>query len=1830
MGNGVSQPVNCQLEWRGNVSKLAIKESRLSRQSHDPAVSEEWRDSTIVSTQPVSIDGEGSCIRISVDSGSVLRIGLTKNDPNTDANFLESSVFEKEDGFGMNPETRKLYIEKSYNLLYFGKEDNLREYECDMSDTLWFYVITIYGSPNIAVNKEDGTSTVQMTRLRNNGIAPDLETCKTKEPLVRNIVYYIKWSMSLKNDTVAAKPPEHGLLRIALVSQDNTIKWESTSAVFDQWFNGIIAIKLNDSGLVEHNLLVRPNMSSLQVNSKLPNETSVYLRTDFSCGQIEIDKMSGKTAVKQQNGSIMLLELSQIPQNELYLKQDIVKTCAELVRLDFGCNPMKCVAQFRTVLPPTGRAGLMGSLCSKTEVLKETKLAQVFVPRTLERNDIEEYFTRENVGGGECTIHKLPDEDDDESCWLITFTEDRLARDIWLRGLHIINKHVAHVLPFYNELGRAEKSKNGEYGRLPSDKNEKIKMAINDESKFRFVSQESQRGKFIQYVQSKVNVTIKWCGEESEFQDVSGTSTVKNYLEIECEIPHENTRMRDNWQTSARLAVKQYFDIQIQKEIVDIEPGTWESIGSYIENERRSSNLYIAHNKENCSIVIVGEMDDANMERIVKKIRGGDTLISQKEIEVDIKKFMCLKEEGVIADILGDFPTVSIITKDAAIQLKGERNDVNEAQKRIFTCTANIRTISVKIDSSFTQLFLSSTGKNCLKQCLSKIKLNSNFLIPPHSDCIVIPTYCNAENKDKDKESLLKKTIAAEFSTHTVQVNDVDFTTLSPESWTSLTNGILRKVPVHVSYQPHSNQISLIGSKEHLQEVKETIDNFLKTGADGKKIIFIPPTFAEYLDSFEQNKFQNRNTFVIASFSRRDKSEYTGKLELTGVLSSVQNAEDIIAKEIKHIGLNWFHISRKWIASVVGSLPIKLLQQECNCLVQADTAVSLAANNISSISINKNSGGVIQVKVTDVSMEVVDVMCCPNDSEMMFGGVVSKQIDSFGGTNIKKECRNHVEQNGPVERSNVIESTPGNLHCITIVHAVTPKWIDGSSNEESLLKKTVLAILKVAHDRCLISVALPPLWCDSGDYPPQSGAQHVVESVSEFMDKYPKSSVKEIFLCVKSTEDLENYHSSMHTLKGHWYTFEHKRLLCKGPQQKSAISPSFSGSDLSLHKLAESSLFWKHKRKNIPTRTVRWQIPQLGSNALQDVHEEQSDGDNNDSNERLKEDEKSVYDGGLPYKIQLTQGTTLRIMTGDITLQKTDVIVNVSQTYPAITGKLSRDIVEQGRLNDEWDQLKCLNIKEVKSTSKGTGVLNCKRVYHVIGPSKTLTEFSNIDAIRSIITACLNKASNDGYESISFPTINQGQLRDDKVAETMVQTIHQYVTASKCSLKNVEIVIFYNDDYVAKVFEQEVPSLLQFDSPSPKQESNTKVKVPTRRTAVYVEPKTLEHTPEDDVAVFRVVSKCSAEEIKKKIIAFLEEEIITIDFDLTIGNEKYISQKEETCLKSLVKKHIVDVNIDKVACKLQVTGPRLRVGECKIDLIQMVFMDFPLWRHKDNLAEYVSRHVQWYYEDVGMKRAHDQSSNLHLQQGFAKGKDFTYFNQLKGEKYSVDVKMQRECPESNPGQYRQIYQRFIASTEIELPENWTVRHKGEPAMAKVQLNHTDQEYGEVKVKLLKDGLQPKNIINIFRLEHRYMWMTYQAKKQHIESQNPRGVQNERLLWHGTDSVTIDLIVRGGYNRSFFGKNATAYGNGAYFATTSRYSNNYAKVDASGVSRMFLNKVLTGEYTAGASGMSCLPQKTILHGIPVLFDSAVDHVGNPTMFVIFHDSQVYPEYLIEYN
>ena len=91
--------------------------------------------------------------------------------------------------------------------------------------------------------------------------------------------------------------------------------------------------------------------------------------------------------------------------------------------------------------------------------------------------------------------------------------------------------------------------------------------------------------------------------------------------------------------------------------------------------------------------------------------------------------------------------------------------------------------------------------------------------------------------------------------------------------------------------------------------------------------------------------------------------------------------------------------------------------------------------------------------------------------------------------------------------------------------------------------------------------------------------------------------------------------------------------------------------------------------------------------------------------------------------------------------------------------------------------------------------------------------------------------------------------------------------------------------------------------------------------------------------------------------------------------------------------------------------------------------------------------------------------------------------------------------------------------------------------------------------------------------------------------------------------------------------ATVYGCGVYFATQSSYSHRYAKADANGKHSILLAEVITGEFCQGNKNMRFLPKRPSTNED---YDSAVDNVQSPTMFVVFKDAGVYPLYLLEYR
>ena len=93
-----------------------------------------------------------------------------------------------------------------------------------------------------------------------------------------------------------------------------------------------------------------------------------------------------------------------------------------------------------------------------------------------------------------------------------------------------------------------------------------------------------------------------------------------------------------------------------------------------------------------------------------------------------------------------------------------------------------------------------------------------------------------------------------------------------------------------------------------------------------------------------------------------------------------------------------------------------------------------------------------------------------------------------------------------------------------------------------------------------------------------------------------------------------------------------------------------------------------------------------------------------------------------------------------------------------------------------------------------------------------------------------------------------------------------------------------------------------------------------------------------------------------------------------------------------------------------------------------------------------------------------------------------------------------------------------------------------------------------------------------------------------------------------------------------------YGQGVYFGVDASYSVQpfNSSSNKPGTKRhVFLVRTLTGEFMKGNPSLRVLPPVSAAQP-HMLFDSAVDDVNKPMEFVIFHDAQAYPEYLVTFT
>ncbi|XP_028412718.1 uncharacterized protein LOC114535634 [Dendronephthya gigantea] len=570
------------------------------------------------------------------------------------------------------------------------------------------------------------------------------------------------------------------------------------------------------------------------------------------------------------------------------------------------------------------------------------------------------------------------------------------------------------------------------------------------------------------------------------------------------------------------------------------------------------------------------------------------------------------------------------------------------------------------------------------------------------------------------------------------------------------------------------------------------------------------------------------------------------------------------------------------------------------------------------------------------------------------------------------------------------------------------------------------------------------------------------------------------------------------------------------------------------------------------------------------------------------------------------EGLAVSWKYGNIARERADILVSSAVSdlnHPTMVGRVLNSVGGPSYVAacSQHDSIEAGDI----ATTIG-GDLPCSYVIHAV--CSDWKSGRGEHTLRGLLQKILVECTRLSARTVAMPLIGTGNHKfpEDVVLRVMREEIEQFSVMAYHSSRLKEIKLVRYDQGIKRKPAQ--PQLVDDSTRSISRPRPTFVPLVTSSSVENVKLQVYARSNEDITPVFIEIQKFIDNHIASKTI---EAERL---FDVVLQHWDKLQQlAKDECLR------IACVNETTVS----ITGLLSKVLETKDKLTELVNRHSEEQQRTQQLS-YISQTVQWYYCDLRSTKEMPYKKELNgaLEIARMNGKTEVEITELDGEKYNVDF-AQMVARNKNSGQTRKLTRKLIGS-EAALPSNWT-NQSANQVVQLVRLAPSSPEYLEVLNHFVLRGGKPDQLYYVERIQNPQLYSMYMTFKKSM-----RGQINEMRLFHGTDAANVDSINAHNFSRSFAGVNGVAYGNGVYFARDASYSIKYAckrTLALGSRGKMYMAKVLVGEYTRGASGMKAPPPKNDPYNPGLRYDSVVDHPSNPTMYVIFQDNQYYPEYLL---
>ncbi|RXM33975.1 Poly [ADP-ribose] polymerase 14 [Acipenser ruthenus] len=1403
---------------------------------------------------------------------------------------------------------------------------------------------------------------------------------------------------------------------------------------------------------------------------------------------------------------------------------------------------------------------------------------------------------------------------------VISFKDHKVLETI-REKTHTISKTAVKVYPYYDSLGTALYGKERPQWKLPDPFAENIDLGIS-----KFLNMKKTHVTDINKTMAEHFCELNWQQSGSPLVNISPSPALLKQKSLTAK--HINA-WKDDASSVFSNAMSKYksFECHVNSSVWKISE--MEIRSAVTDAVILTSDMVLE------KVMIAGMAEDVDklqrdlteiVDKAAKLIEREQNSVTEK-VPVVPAMYNILKHDGLEENVMKDYPELTLAYKlDAkSLILSGLAVEVFSIKSKVLEAVMHMKRKQVELNPHIVS-FLSEVDNEDLSYCIFTANGINAMCETLESVVFIIG---NTAQVFMEAEKQIHKIL--DFQCIDVEDSKV----IKKQEWVHLNirlnkeyNSPKKRMVIKILKE----QIVIAGYCDSVMQVCQQLSDFVDKNTHMEESVSVK---SKAVIKFIQDKKTDlwwevaNNNDVKIDFAVQTNQP---KINIEGPRSSVLEVKRVFENIVRSLHSDVLKIKKpgaKKFFKDKEEMYVNAALHQSKCVVMLDDGDFLEIDeeiDPSHFVVQLSDGLVVSVYQGDMCRCNVDAVVNATNEDLNHIGGIAGALLKAAGPELQTECDHYIRKKGKLKPGQAVLTEAGNLPCKYVIHALGPRWNATEAKKAVYqLEKAVNESLSVAETYNCTSIAIPAISSGIFGFPLELCAETIVKCVHEHCkDIYRDSTLKKIHL-------VDN-----------------------------------DGKTVQALTVAAQKVFADY-------------VPQVRAKTAKPAPQERRPLKKVESTDGLQE-------------IQTKEGLTIILREGNIQVTSTDVIVNtIAADLSLNSGAVSKAIFQAAgsKLQTLLHEAAQESTPAEGMVLKTEGCnLKSNFVFHVIGPRWDSGKGDADKILKGIIKECLEEAEKMQQNSLAFPAIGTGNLGFPKpvVASVMMEQVLKF--SSKWNPKHLQEVVFLvhpSDTQTLQAFTDEFKNKFQGQTKKVKQ-SVSSSSASAQHGAGFVNqvsnPSLGVHEMLMGTLQLQVVTGDITKETTDVIVNSSNNDftlktgaqpnngiIITKNGNLQCKKIIHIpGQTDPIKIKDSVGKvlqlceqntftsvafpalgtgqggvnpsAVADAMLDSVVdFASQKTAQSLKKVRIIIFQPQMLTEFFKSMQTRagttppeqktvwSKFAELASNLVEWQYEQGTKYEPFDIFTNLKLEQAVTseeteitvkiKNKNFKVFLPEGPAVDDIDTHIKIKRVNKTEAQDLETH-----------PSHWDDM-KGLKGCISVLLQPTTKEYQEVEA-LFKKTCGNHTIVTIQRIQNPFLWKNYQIKKQAFDDKNGKG-NNEKQLFHGTACDTIKTINSNGFNRSFCGKNAVAYGNGTYFAVNASYSasGTYSVPDPQGQKYMYLTRVLTGMFTNGRNGMIVPPAKNAADPTD-LYDSVTDNSAKPSIFVIFNDVQAYPEYLITFR